>query len=605
MSQELTLCSTIGFSGKVPGGLIAHPDGIHIIYPLGSILVVMEKGKPATQRFLSGHKSEITSVTVSRSGRYIASGQYSAIDQESLIILWDFNKMELVSQWTMHKDSVISLSFSKSDRYLVSLGGDDRIVVWEIERKSGLNGSGATLGSTGRAHCVTFSNTDDFFFVSAGETNVRFWKINESRRTFAAENMKLDQTKRTITSASFDPRDGYVFCGTTTGDVMKVATASQRLVTYGPQKALGEGITALNIAPWGDIVVGSGCGIVSVLDPNDLHRLTSCELVGSVTSVSMVPKSNQEILCGTSESDICSINTDTFKPVILSKGHSSAISDVFFPVRSSDMFLTSSSGGFHVWNSRTYQELLRVTLPRSECNCIAVPADGKIILTGWSDGRIRGYTPQTGKELWTINGAHLNGVTAIAARDNFIVTGGMTGDLSIWELGSKNMKLVKTLKEHHQMISQISFSSDGNEFLSASHDGSVILWDAKRIASRTRFMGQAFFNGAGLHTETGIIVTVSSDKRIVFWDAFNANIIRELEASVNSQPNSVFISPDGSSLVTGGDDKLVKVWDFQTGELIAVGRGHCGNIKKALYSPDQSIIVSVGAEGGIYIWKQP
>jgi WD40 repeat protein len=55
--------------------------------------------------------------------------------------------------------------------------------------------------------------------------------------------------------------------------------------------------------------------------------------------------------------------------------------------------------------------------------------------------------------------------------------------------------------------------------------------------------------------------------------------------------------------VTGGDDKLVKLWDFQTGELVAVGKGHCGNIRKAIFAPDQSIIVSVGAEGGIYIWK--
>jgi len=603
MTDELILCSTIGFSGHVHGGLIAHPDGVHIIYPLGSILVIMEKGKPATQRFLTGHKNEITSITVSRSGLLIASGEYSAIDQESRIILWDFSRMESIINWTMHKDSVISLSFSKSDKYLASLGGDDRIVIWDIQNRKGLNGATATIGSSGSARAVCFSNTDDLFFVSAGDNNVRFWKINESSRNFIADNMKLDQTKRIITSISFDSRDSFVFCGTTTGDVMKVATSSQRLVNYGPRKALGEGIFALSVAPWGDIVVGSGCGKVAVLDSNDLHILASCDLNGSVTSVSMVPKSNAEIICGTNESDICSISTDSFKPTILSKGHSSAINDVFFPERSSDMFLTCSAGGFHVWNSRTYQELLRVSLARSECNCIAVPADGKVILTGWSDGRIRGYTPQSGKELWTINGAHLNGVTAIAARDSLVITGGMTGDISLWELGSKNMKLVKTLKEHHQMVSQILFSQDGAEFLSSSHDGSVILWDIKRVASRTRFMGQTFFNGACLHTETGIVVTVSSDKRIIFWDGFNANIIRELEASVNAQPNSICLSPDGETLIISGDDKLVKLWHFQTGDLISVGRGHCGNIKKAIFSPDQSIIVSVGAEGGIYIWK--
>jgi WD40 repeat protein len=116
-------------------------------------------------------------------------------------------------------------------------------------------------------------------------------------------------------------------------------------------------------------------------------------------------------------------------------------------------------------------------------------------------------------------------------------------------------------------------------------------------------MAQTFYNGADLHHETGILVTVSPDIRIVFWDSFNASVIRELESSLNAQPNSIHISPDGRYFVTGGDEKLVKVWDFQSGSIIATGRGHCGNIRKVIYSPDGSIIVTVGAEGGIYIWK--
>lgn len=601
--MSLTLCSTIGFSGQVQQGLVAHPNGRHIIYPLGSILVVMVKGKPTTQKFLSGHTSEITAVAVSRSGRYIASGQYSSIDQESCIILWDFERLEKLYEWTMHKDSVRCLTFSKTDKYLGSLGGDDRIVIWDVANGKGFTGQQATIGSTGYCKAIAFANTTDTVFVSAGDVNLRYWTIDERNVTIRAENAKLDAVKRIITCLQMDAHDQYTYCGTTTGDVLKVANGTMKLMCNGPRKMLGEGISSLGVAPWGDVVVGSGCGVVAVLDDKELKLLTSTTLNGSVTSTSIVPKTNDEILCGTSESDIVAINTDNFRPKILSKGHSSAINDVFFPPRSSDLFATCSVGGFHVWNSRTYQELLRVDIARSECLCISVPADGKVVLTGWADGRIKGFTPQTGKEMWVINEAHLNGVTAMASRDDLMITGGMTGDICVWHLGARSRTLLKTLKEHHQKISQIKFSTDGTEFVSASNDGSVIIWDADKLTGKQRFMAQTFFNGADLHQETGILVTVSSDKRIVFWDSFNATVIRELEASLNAQPNSIDISPDGKEFVTAGDDKLVKVWDFQEGELIAVGKGHCGNIKKAIYSPDQSIIVSVGAEGGIYIWK--
>jgi WD40 repeat protein len=602
MSDALKLVSTIGFSGRVQGGLIAHPDGRHIIYPLGSILVVMIKGEPTTQRFLAGHNAEITAVAVSRSGKYVASGQYSAIDQESCIILWEFASLAKLEEWTMHKDSVKCLAFSRTDKYLASLGGDDRLVIWDVPGQKGFAGIRATMGSTGCANAVAFANTNDTTFVSGGDKNLRFWTIDERNRKLKAENAKLDTVKRIITCLQLDDSDQLVFCGTTTGDVLKVAMSNKLLMT-GPKKMLGEGIASLQVAPWGDVVVGSGCGIVAVLDDKDLKVLTSVTLNGRVTSTSMVAQTNDEILCGTSESDIVAINTDSFKARVLSKGHSSAINDVFFPPRSSNLFATCSAGGFHVWNSKTYQELLRVDIPRSECNCVAVPADGLVILTGWADGRIRGYLPQSGKELWVINEAHLNGVTAITCNGNRVITGGMTGDICVWQLNAKSRNLLKTLKEHHQEVTQIRFSKDGNEFISASHDGSVILWDANRLTGRQRFLAQTFFNGADLHAETGILVTVSSDKRIVFWDGFNANVIRELEASINGMPTSVDLAADGKLFVTGGDDKLVKLWDFQTGGLVAVGKGHCGNIRKAIFAPDQSIIVSVGAEGGIYIWK--
>lgn len=67
-TQQLELVSAIGFEGKhltrndvhslpclylsspsfltgsIPGGLIAHPDGCHIVYPLGCTVIIQVKG---------------------------------------------------------------------------------------------------------------------------------------------------------------------------------------------------------------------------------------------------------------------------------------------------------------------------------------------------------------------------------------------------------------------------------------------------------------------------------------------------------------------------------------------------------------------------------
>jgi hypothetical protein len=65
----------------VNGGLLQHPDGQHMMYPLGSTVVISKKDsflagtKSGKQQFLYGHSDVITALTISRDGRYIASGQ--------------------------------------------------------------------------------------------------------------------------------------------------------------------------------------------------------------------------------------------------------------------------------------------------------------------------------------------------------------------------------------------------------------------------------------------------------------------------------------------------------------------------------------------------
>ena len=49
-----------------------------------------------------------------------------------------------------------------------------------------------------------------------------------------------------------------------------------------------------------------------------------------------------------------------------------------------------------------------------ECFCLDFMRDGKSIISGWSDGKVRAFLPQSGKLLYAINDAHKNGVTALA-----------------------------------------------------------------------------------------------------------------------------------------------------------------------------------------------
>jgi hypothetical protein len=58
----------------VAGGLVAHPNGQHVVYPMGTKLVVQD-WESGDQSLLEGHTSEISAVAVSTCGKFLASGQ--------------------------------------------------------------------------------------------------------------------------------------------------------------------------------------------------------------------------------------------------------------------------------------------------------------------------------------------------------------------------------------------------------------------------------------------------------------------------------------------------------------------------------------------------
>lgn len=62
------------FTGKVKGGLKIHPGGQHMIYSIGNTVIV-EDLTTKTIECLSGHTNNVSCIAVSKSGRYIASGQ--------------------------------------------------------------------------------------------------------------------------------------------------------------------------------------------------------------------------------------------------------------------------------------------------------------------------------------------------------------------------------------------------------------------------------------------------------------------------------------------------------------------------------------------------
>ena len=89
------------------------------------------------------------------------------------------------------------------------------------------------------------------------------------------------------------------------------------------------------------------------------------------------------------------------------------------------------------------------------------------------------------------------------------------------------------------------------------------------------------------------------------WDRINYVLDQSLLTFIvdESWVWSVSLSPDGKSLVTGGSENALKVWDINTGKVITTLSGaHSSQIYCAEFSPDGKYIVSGDSSGEIKVW---
>lgn len=602
--KELHLQAVIGYKGSTINGLQLHPDNKHLIYTIGSNIVirnVIDK----SQVFLRGHDSEVNCIAVSRDGKYIASGQKWHMGFPADVIVWSVEERKIIHRFAYHKVAVNSLSFSHDGAYLATLGceDDNMLVVWDlaIGRPLCTSPVGPDV-----AYVAEFFNLSNRHLMTGGNCYLRMWYIDVENKRLKPTSVNTGTLRRVTTTILLSEDDKVAYCGNNSGDILEIDVERALYRRMGPpKKPFPLGISVIVPLPGGDLLIGTGDGTLARLQEGSMRPIRQCQVLGGITSIAMTADSSH-FFCGTSQSNVYWVGTDSLTPELRNTCHSDKVNAIIFPAGTSDVFATCASNDIRLWNARARQEVLRIKVPNLDCYCGTFPRDGKSFVTGWSDGRVRSFLPQSGKLSYVINDAHRNGVTAIAVTSGLdrLVTGGMDGDVRIWRLGA-TQTMEATLKEHRGRVWCINFSSDCTKVASCSADGSCIIWNVETKSRHLCIFESTVFKSVAFHPDDSQMITVGTDRKVAFWDTFDGQPIRALEGSESAEVNATAISRSGSHYVSAGGDALIRLWDYDQGLCKFIGKGHSAAINAAAISPDQKTIVTVGTEGAIFIWEVP
>lgn len=326
---QLDVLAVIGFKGTTIDGLILHPDNEHIIFPLGNQIVVRNI-LSREQKYLRGHDNDITVISVSKNGKYIATGQKTHSGFKADIIIWDFETGSLLHRLSIHKVSIQALSFSCNDNYLASLGGveDNYLIVWDVQSGKALCGNTA---GTDKVNSLKFFNTKDDQIVTCQNYGIKIWKIDYNAKKLIPTDVNFGNLRRIYTCICIDPNDKTSFFGTKTGDIVEVDLQHAIYKRIGPVKRLfSQGITTISSLPNGDILVGTGEGVVAKIGYFELKIKSESKILGGVTSISLTADSSY-FFCGTDQSNIYWCETSSLICEIRSTCHYDKINDIAFP----------------------------------------------------------------------------------------------------------------------------------------------------------------------------------------------------------------------------------------------------------------------------------
>ena len=464
---------------------------------------------------------------------------------------------------------------------------------------------------------INLRPTSNYQFAMSGAKKLTLWQLVPETGQLMTEVVNTGTLVRDYICMTFSLNaEDYLFAGTSSGDVCGFHVKTKMLVFTINLCALGvRTIRALNQT---SLICAGGDGNVFSLNTNGKATAVAnkAQFYGAIHGLSASPDGLQSLVA-TDKGYMYRLRNSDFSQMLLCESNTAPVSSCWFMPGVSDKFITTSDDGtIRLWDSNNYTVTARCTAQSHHAAqgvggvapLCAVHTD-EVIISGWTDGKIRAYRVDNSSLLWQIDNAHKGGVTSICLASNckFVCSGGMEGEVRVWEVRSR--ELVSHLKEHTSRVTKIMLFPDDQFLLTCARDRAILCWDLKaekRVSAQTQRMG-GINDFAIAPLDNNKFLSVGQERKITYWDLRKANAETVLESSPykgeTDELNSVSISNSNKYFAVGGTNGVLRIFEFSSGKFITDCKAHSGAITCVSFSADDRQIVSTGRDGLIAIWN--
>ncbi len=181
------------------------------------------------------------------------------------------------------------------------------------------------------------------------------------------------------------------------------------------------------------------------------------------------------------------------------------------------------------------------------------------------------------------------------------------GTLSIYEWRQvTNLTRVAEVEAHPEGIQSIAWTPDGQQIASGGFQR-IALWSASNLQLAREWRDGLMGRITGLEISPDASVLLAADGQ-----PGRSGILREIQLKDGALRSSWVVhgdtvfdlefSQDGHRLVTGGGDRLIKVWEYPSHQLISVLEGHVAQVLSVAFNTNATLVASGGADRELKIW---
>jgi len=192
-------------------------------------------------------------------------------------------------------------------------------------------------------------------------------------------------------------------------------------------------------------------------------------------------------------------------------------------------------------------------------------------------------------------------------RKSWIIAG--TDDMHLRVYNYNTMDKVKEWEAHTDYIRFIEIHPNRPYILSSSDDMSIKLWDWDKdfdciqvFEGHSHYVMMIKINPR----DTNTFASASLDKSIKVWGltAGTAHFSLDGAGAHEKGVNCIDYYPGGDKpyLLSGADDRTVKIWDYQTKACLQTLDGHMHNVSAVVFHPRLPLIISASEDGTVRLW---